>query len=165
MLVSIFSQLVGPLLLVGTPPTPAAVDPCKLVTKAEAEAIVGEKLSPATRQDLENGTSVCFYHTPEQGRGMLAVYVGKVESDKQRKEYFEEPLKAKGSAIHREDGLGDEALSLSINMMGTKLAQVNVRTGKQMVLVQLRRQGADAGGAEDRKLAVRAAKLALGRLS
>jgi hypothetical protein len=164
MLVSIFSQLVGPLLVVGAPPAPAAADPCKLVTKAEAEAIVGEKLSPGTREDT-GGISVCFYYTPEQGRGMLAVYLGKVETDKQRKEYFEEPLKAKGSAIHREEGLGDEALSLSINMMGTKLAQVNVRTGKQLVLVQLRRRGADAGGEEDRRLAVRAAKLALGRVS
>lgn len=156
-------SLVGPLLLATAPSLPAA-DPCKLVTQSEAEAILGERVSPATRQN-EGGISVCFYHTPEQGRGMLAVYLGKIENAKQQKEYFEEPLKAKGGSIRREPGLGDEALSVSMNMMGTQLAQVNARRGTQLVMVQLRRQGADAGGEEDRKLAVRAAKLALGRVS
>jgi hypothetical protein len=163
MLVSILGQFVGHHLLLAAAAALPHADPCKLVTQAEAESIIGERLSPPTRQNLGDITA-CLYHTPEQGRGMLAVYVGKVDDD-QSKEAFEEPGKIKDSNMRKEPGLGDDAMSFTMNMMGTKLAQVNARRGKQVIMVQLRRKGAAAGGEEDRKLAVRAAKLAIGRLS
>ncbi|MDQ7904980.1 hypothetical protein RB614_10645 [Phytohabitans sp. ZYX-F-186] len=81
------------------PPTASAVDPCALVSKAEAEALAGLKM-----QDAVRAPESCSYTTPPTGTtGQVEVYIG----DGAKKQYdIELQL---GHELAPLSGAGDEA--------------------------------------------------------
>ncbi|BCB76192.1 hypothetical protein GCM10022251_68620 [Phytohabitans flavus] len=83
------------------PPAASTVDPCSLVTKAEAEKLAGLKM-----QDARESPESCAYTTPPEGTtGQVEVYVG----DGAKKQYdIELQLDHNYKAI---SGAGDEAYS------------------------------------------------------
>lgn len=82
-----------------TPPAPSTVDPCSLVSKAEAEELSGLKM-----QDAVRSPESCSYTTPPTGTtGQVEVYIG----DGAKKQYDIE--KQLGHELTPLSGAGDEA--------------------------------------------------------
>lgn len=72
--------VVSPTAVPATPPGPtidlAAIDPCELVTKAEAEAILGLGVDDPHRNDLPETRSCTYYAPPTGPVGKVDVFVG-----------------------------------------------------------------------------------------
>lgn len=84
----------------GGPANAEKIDPCGLVTKAEADQLSGVTLQPAVRS-----LQLCTFPTPTSGTvAQLEIYVGDGA-----KKFFDIDKLSLGHAFHRVPGVGDQA--------------------------------------------------------
>lgn len=113
--------LLSSLLLAGcggsaAPPVPAAkiIDPCDLVSKAEAQQYLGQPLKdPEKKETAAVGLKLCVYNTVQEGSGKL-LQIGLTQqsfmpSNGQTPQKLYEALKGNYTNALKVDGIGNDA--------------------------------------------------------
>lgn len=111
-------------------PTPSPVDPCKLVTKAEAEATAGKALQDGVTPAGARGLLCEFRAKETVPPSYVRVAVNQTPSEELARAAFENLRKSQiDPPLQEVTGVGDEA----VWMPGFK--QLNVRKGRTIVAI------------------------------
>jgi hypothetical protein len=126
-------------------PATVEIDPCALVTKAEAEAVLGAPSGePETYFDSERAS--CRYET-SSGLDVVSVGVTIYESEEDAEDSFQFALDV--NRYPEVGGIGDRAYQSPIN-------DITVLTGRYELSVDVTVKGGDADFPEARELAAKA---------
>jgi len=126
------------LVLAPAPASAAAKDACSLITAADAQAALGEPVSPP-RNEPRPGASACRFRST-QGSALSAktVTLSAHYSDTDisgNDTGMAETLKAAGyKNVHQVPGVGDAAVWGTNSMMGRPMGELTVRKGKSLIL-------------------------------
>jgi hypothetical protein len=141
----------------------AAKDACSLITSADAQAALGEPVSPP-RNEPRPGGSACRFRSA-QGPSLSAKTVTLTahysDTDVSGNESnMADSLKAAGfKNVHQVSGVGDAAVWGATTMMGRPSGNLTVRKGKNLILTIIISGIADEATALDRAKALAAAVL------
>jgi hypothetical protein len=130
--------LTGLVVLAPVPASAAAKDACSLITSADAQAALGEPVSPP-RNEPRPGASACRFRST-QGSALsaktLTVTAHYSDTDVSGNEAgMAESLKAAGyKNVQQVSGVGDGAVWGTNSMMGHPTGELTVRKGKNLIL-------------------------------
>jgi len=128
----------GLVVLAPVPASAAAKDACSLITAADAQAALGEPVSPP-RNEPRPGASACRFRST-QGSALSAktvtLSVHYSDTDVSGNDTgMAETLKAAGyKNVHQVSGVGDAAIWGTNSMMGRPMGELTVRKGKNLIL-------------------------------
>ncbi len=140
------------------PARAAAKDACSLITSADAQAALGEPVSPPRNEPRPEG-SACRFRSA-QGSSLAAKTVTLTahysDTDVSGNESgMADTLKAAGfKNVHQVSGVGDAAVWGSTTMLGRPSGELTVRKGKNLILTIIISGIADDATALDRAKAL-----------
>jgi hypothetical protein len=153
-----FSLLLGVVAFAAVPGWSAAKDACSLITSADAQAALGEPVSPPRNEPRPEG-SACRFRSA-QGPALTAKTVTLTahysDTDVSGNESgMADSLKAAGfKNVHQVSGVGDAAVWGAATMMGRPSGNLTVRKGKNLILTIIISGIADEATALDRAKAL-----------
>jgi hypothetical protein len=158
-----FSLVLCLVAFVSVPAWSASKDACSLITSADAQAALGEPVSPP-RNEPRPGGSACRFRSA-QGPSLTAktVTLSAHYSDTDisgNESGMADGLKAAGfKDVHQISGVGDAAVWGTTTMMGRPSGNLTVRKGKNLILTIIISGIADEATALDRAKALAVAIL------